>query len=113
MLSKDNRLRHEKDIKALFSKGKSAFGIYVSMKYRPNQLSENRFAVVIGTKIAKRAVVRNRLRRQIRAIVGKHLSEMKSGFDIALLPKKEALGKKSHELEEEILSILKKKTPIL
>ncbi len=113
MFSQKHRLRHEKDIKALFFKGKSAFGINMSLKYKPNHLLISRFAIVIGTKIAKRAVVRNRLRRQIRGIIAKHMGAISPGFDIVFLPKKEAIGKKSRELEVEILSIFKRKTPLL
>lgn len=113
MFSQEHRLRHEKDIKALFVKGKSAFGIHLAVKYRPNRLDVSRFAIVIGTKVAKRAVVRNRLRRQIRGIISKHLTEITTGFDIAILPKKEAIGKKSLELENEILTLFKRKTTLL
>jgi len=113
MFSQENRLRHEKDIKALFLKGKSAFGVLVSVKFYPNRLGVARFAVVIGTKVAKRAVVRNRLRRQVREIIKKYLAEMKPGYDVALLIKKEAIGKKSRQIEEELVATLKRKTPLL
>lgn len=113
MFSQENRLRHEKDIKALFLKGKSAFGVLVGVKFRANRLPVSRFAVVIGTKVSKKAVVRNRLRRQVREIIKKHLSEIAFGYDVALLIKKEAIGKKSREIEEELLVTLKRKTPLL
>ncbi len=113
MFSQEHRLRHEKDIKALFSRGKSAFGLTMAVKFKPNHLDVNRFAIVIGVKVAKRAVVRNRLRRQIRGILSSYIAEMTSGFDVAILPKKGAIGKKSSELERELLDTLRKKTPLL
>lgn len=113
MFSQEHRLRHEKDIKALFSKGKSAFGLNMAVKLKANHLAVNRFAIVIGVKVAKRAVVRNRLRRQIRGILSKYLVEMTPGFDVAILPKKEAIGKKSSELERELVDLLRKRTPLL
>lgn len=113
MYPQENRLRHEKDIKALFQKGKSAFGIMIGVKFRPNRLLVSRFAVVIGTKVSKKAVVRNRLKRQVRAIITKHLREIAPGFDVALLIKKEAIGKKSIELEQELIGNLKRKTPLI
>lgn len=113
MFSQENRLRHDKDIKALFSKGKSAFGILVGIKFRYNKLPVSRFAVVIGTKVSKKAVVRNRLRRQVRGIISKHLPKIAPGYDVALLIKKEAIGKKSREIEEELVATLKRKSPLL
>lgn len=113
MLPKDHRLRLDKDIKTLFAKGKSVFGLLVMIKIRPNRLLISRFAVVVGTKISKRAVVRNRIRRQIRSVVENHLTEFTPGFDIVFMPKKEAIGKKTAELEEEILLMFKRKTSLL
>lgn len=108
MLAKEYRLRLEKDIKTLFTKGKSVFGPLIGMKFRPNRLSVSRFAVVVGTKVSKKAVVRNRLRRQLRAIIYKHLFALADGFDVMLMVKKEAIGKKSSELEAELLALFKK-----
>jgi len=113
MLPKDHRLRLEKEIKTLFAKGKSVFGLLIMIKMRPNRLPLSRFAVVVGTKISKRAVVRNRLRRQISAVVEKHLSQIAPGFDVVFMPKKEAIGKKTIELENEILLTFKRKTRLL
>ncbi|MBI4713755.1 ribonuclease P protein component [Candidatus Uhrbacteria bacterium] len=113
MLSKEHRLRNDKDIKTLFAKGKGVFGFNVNIKYRPNGLQISRFAVVVGTKVSKKAVVRNRLKRQIRAIVFKHLKNFRPGFDVVFMPKKEAIGGKSLKFEEEVLRNLKQKTRIL
>ena len=113
MLPKEYRLRLEKDIKTLFSKGKSVFGLCVGVKFRPNRLSVSRFAIVVGTKVAKRAVVRNRVRRQLRGILFRHLSALTPGYDVMLIVKKEAIGKKSRELETELVQTLKRKSPLL
>lgn len=113
MLSKEYRLRNDKDIKTLFAKGKGVFGLLVNIKYLPNKLPVSRFAVVVGTKVSKKAVIRNRLRRQLKAIIYKHLNIIRPGFDIVLMPKKEAIGKKSKEFDEEIIKTLKLKTHIL
>ncbi len=113
MLPKEHRLRLDKDIKTLFSKGKSVFGLCVGVKFRLNRLSVSRFAIVVGTKVAKRAVVRNRVRRQLRGILYKHLGELTTGYDVMLMVKKEAIGKASRELEAELLQTLKRKSPLL
>jgi len=108
MLPQEYRLRHEKDVKTLFAKGKSVFGTLVGMKIRPNKLLVSRFAVVVGVKTAKSAVDRNRIKRRVRAIVHAHIAQMKGGWDVGLLPRKEALTAKHQELESQILNSLKK-----
>lgn len=113
MLPKKFRLHYKKDIQKLFAKGKIVFGFTMNIKYNTNQLQVSRFVVVVGTKVSKSAVVRNRLRRQIRAIIFKQLSKFKPGFDLMFMLKKEAVGKKSQDFEAEILRILRQKTRLL
>jgi ribonuclease P protein component len=113
MLPLQHRLRLEKDIKTLLSKGKSVFGLYVGVKFRPNRLSVSRFAIVVGTKVAKRAVVRNRLRRQLRGILFRHLGDLTAGYDVMLIVKKNAIGKTSRDLETELLQTFMRKSPLL
>lgn len=108
MLPQQNRLRHEKDIKTLFARGRSVFGSLVGMKIRANSLPVSRFAVVVGVKTAKSAVDRNQIKRRVRAIIHAHISELKSGWDIGLFPKKEVLSAKYSELEAQLLVGFKK-----
>jgi ribonuclease P protein component len=108
MFPKENRLRTEKDIQALFAGGKSVFGMFVGIKIKKNLKEQSRFTVVVGTKISKKAVVRNRLKRQIRAIVHAKLCELSSGYDVAFLVKKEAVGKNFEELQSDVEKLLRK-----
>ncbi|MEK7452210.1 MAG: ribonuclease P protein component [Patescibacteria group bacterium] len=103
-----NRLRNDTDIKTLFSRGKSVFDNALGMKFRKNQLPDSRFTVVVGIKVSKKAVVRNRLKRRIRAIVEKQIPMMKKGFDIMFLVKKETIDLTPLELEEQILHVFKR-----
>lgn len=108
MLPQANRLRFEKDIKTLFARGKSVFGSFVGLKYRSNGLSVTRFAVVAGVKVSKKAVVRNRLKRQTRAIVQEVLGKVAPGHDILLFMKPSAVDSSFKDLQKEVLLSLKK-----
>jgi ribonuclease P protein component len=44
-----------------------------------------RIGISISTKVDKRAVVRNRLRRQIQAFVRQHLSQLAQGWDVLIV----------------------------
>jgi ribonuclease P protein component len=112
MLPQEHRLKQDKDIKTLFAKGKSVFGNQIGLKYAKNGLPVSRFAVIVGSKVSKSAVDRNRLKRQIRAILQKHVDSFAGGFDVMLLTRKETLGKKFVELEGQLLTAFKK-TPLL
>lgn len=108
MLPKEHRLKRESEIKTLLKKGRSVFGMYLRLKYLKNDLEISRFAIVAGLKISKKAVVRNRLKRQVRAIIQEHLDRIAEGFDIMVMLKKEAIGKTSKDLEEDLLKSFKK-----
>ncbi len=78
------------------------------MKVRENLLPHSRFGVVIGIKVHKRAVKRNLLRRRIREILRKHLTEIKPGYDVMVMAQTRALELEYAELEVQLVSCLKK-----
>jgi ribonuclease P protein component len=108
VFSAKNRLRNDTDIKTLFARGKSVFDLTLGMKFRKNQLTDSRFTVVVGTKVSKKAVVRNRLKRRIRAIVEKKIPLVHGGFDVMFLVKKETIDQKPKELEAQIDRVFKR-----
>ncbi|NQV88892.1 MAG: ribonuclease P protein component [Parcubacteria group bacterium] len=108
MLPQKHRLKLDKDIKTLYAKGRSVFGMYVGVKLMKNNLEVSRFAVAAGLKVSKKAVDRNRIKRQVRAIVHEHLSEIATGYDVLLIVRKEALEKKTAELEVELMKTFRK-----
>lgn len=110
MLPQEHRLKSDKDIKALFAKGKGVFGSLVTIKYKKNTLGVSRFAIVAGLKVSKKAVERNRLKRQARAIIHEQLANIMPGIDIGILLKKEALTAPRDELKTQIIKGLKKAT---
>jgi len=112
MLPKPNRLRLEKDIKTLFTKGKGVFNTLCGIKLKRNGLQVSRFTVIVGTKVSKKAVERNRIRRKIRALLEKKIEEIKPGYDVAMIVRTKAKNSSKEELEKEINKLLKK-SPLL
>ena len=108
MLPSHNRLRHDKDIKALFGKAGSVFDRVCGLKYKKNNLEQSRFASVVGTKVSKRAVDRNRVKRQIRAMIEENLHKITSGYDVAILVGPSAMAKSREEIEKSLLKSFKK-----
>ena len=78
MLSQQNRLTKDKEIKTVLLRGRGLFNPFLTLKYRKT-VAEKRFAVVVSTKVAKEAVRRNRLKRIIRETLKARLNTIPLG----------------------------------
>ncbi len=65
MFAKKNRLSKTRDVQAVFAGGRVFFNPYFSLKAKKNGVIP-RFTVVVSTKVSKKAVHRNRIKRVIR-----------------------------------------------
>jgi len=108
MLPAKHRLRRKTDIELVFAKGKNVFDPLCGARVRKTGLPETRFAVVVGTKVSKSAVVRNRLRRRVREIVHHRLSDIAMGYDAVFLVRSEAKAASFSDLEGHVLHTLRK-----
>ncbi len=84
MLNNINRLRKSNEIQRVFKFGKSIRSVNFSIRYAPNRLGAIRFAVVVGTKVDKRATRRNALKRRLREVIRLELQTLPKGFDAVL-----------------------------
>lgn len=109
MLPKENRLKGAKSFDKVKSEGKviqsKNFGL--AMLNRKDK-GPARFGIIVSTKISKKAVLRNKIKRVIRESLRGMLEKIKPGFDIVFLVKKKIKDEDSDRIEEEILSAFKK-----
>jgi len=108
MLPNNNRLTKEKDFAKIKESGNSFFSALFRVKILKNKLKDSRFAVIIPNKVSKKAVERNRLKRQIREILRLNLDKFKLSFDVVLWVNNKALNKTYQEIEKEVLKVLTK-----
>jgi ribonuclease P protein component len=87
MLPEVNRLRTDADFKKVFDGGRTAENQFLRIKFRKNGKNATRFGFIVGTKFAKKAVLRNRVKRRLRAAVLALLKKVNPGFDIVVWPK--------------------------
>ena len=102
MLTRQHRLTKTKEIDFVFSQGKSSFDKLMGIKIADNNLSYNRFNIMVSNKVSKRAVARNKIKRQLRAIIRQELDSLAVGKDcviIALLP---ILNENHHSLQKSL-----------
>lgn len=94
MLKKENRLAKARDIQKTLAEGRSFFNPFFTIKHLPTDPTK-RFSVVVSTKVFKKAVARNRLKRLIREHLRKNLHRFRNGsFVIIVKPKTGGLPEK-------------------
>jgi ribonuclease P protein component len=84
MLKKNNRLLKKKDFDAVWQKGRSSYDQLLGVKSLANNLGENRFGIMVGLKVSKKAVERNKIKRRIRAIIRVEAAALAKGFDVVI-----------------------------
>ncbi len=109
MLSREYRLTKNNDFARVAQRGRAAFGREISLKWIRNGLNHSRFGIVVSLKIDKRATVRNKIKRRIRAILKKHLSEFVSGYDFLFLTQPMVKELDYHGMEAVIMKIVEKR----
>lgn len=104
MLPKKHRI-NRKLFEEVVKKGKSFFSPYLSLKIAPTIENQSRFAFVVSSKVSKKAVERNKIKRRARSIVQKNLSKIKKQINAIIFFKKGAEKMTFQELEKEINDI--------
>lgn len=107
MLAKQYRLQKDRDFKSVFKKGKTLSGKLLFLKVKKNDLQVSRFGLIIGKKISNKAVIRNRLKRQLREIIKNNLFNIKPDFDIVIITKPEIINKNYQEIKNDFEKLLK------
>jgi len=108
MLPKKNRLKKKKDFERVFKTGKGHKEDFLFLKIVENNLKISRFGFVVSKKFSKKALIRNRIKRQLRELVKLKLSKIKKGIDGVILVIPDLRDKDFLELEEIINKLFKK-----
>lgn len=98
MLPKKHRLAKALEVKATTARGRSFFNPYAVIKYQKNS-HPPRFTVIVSTKVSKKAVVRNRVKRVVREIIHGSLPRFAAG-DYAVIMKAKAVIVSATELRQ-------------
>ena len=102
MLQRANRLRRSNDYRRVYSQGRTVSGNYLILKYRPGAASVPRIGVVVGSKVSKRAVVRNLIRRRLREILRLDVPLIPGIIDIILTAKPQSKDSTYILLQQEV-----------
>ena len=108
MLEKKNRLSKNKEFDKIWQKGYSGFDGLLGVKVISNTLNINRFGILVGLKVDKKAVGRNYLKRILRETIRSLSPSLKKGFDIVIISLPAARNKKITELKKSLEDNFKK-----
>lgn len=104
MLKRKYRLSAKTKIKNFNSFNSS----YFILRFTENKLEHNRFGFIVSKKVDKKAVVRNRLKRSFRLCIENNFKEIKLGYDMLFILRREIIFLKPKELCVHINNFLKK-----
>jgi ribonuclease P protein component len=114
-LPKANRLKHRQDFDRVYQTGKRrrATALHVvTLKRSSNAASSEVLPIQVGIsiskKVSKRAVVRNRIKRQLKAIVHSLLPRLEPGLRLVIVVRSDALTCDYWQLLQELEYLLVK-----
>lgn len=108
MLGKQNRISLDKEFDRAFKTGQSFYGKVLSFRVVPNQQKITRFGILVGLKVSKKAVIRNKIKRQLRSIISQELPNIKDGRDVVIVVFHSILDKNFLEIKTFLQTGLKK-----
>lgn len=101
MLPKKNCLKKRNDFDRIFKRGLKVKEDFLSLRAIRNDSKNNsRFGFIVSQKVSKKAVLRNKIKRRLRALVVTRLSKTKKGLDVILIANPGLEKKDFWELEE-------------
>lgn len=103
-----NTLNKKKEFDQIFKTGRSFYCPILGLKVLKNNLNYNRYGIIIGLKVSKSAVTRNKIKRQIREIIRREFPQTESFYDIVIIVIKEIVDKDFLDIRSELLSLVKK-----
>lgn len=103
-MKKENRLRKNMEFKKVYKSGKNYWNRNLIVYVRRNGTDKTRIGISITKKVGD-AVVRNKLKRRIREVSRVYLPNLRKGYDLIFIPKKNAVDLSFAELESAIMHI--------
>lgn len=102
MLKKRYRLNKNKEFDQVFKHGSSAYSPSLGVKVVANKLENPRFAILVSKKVSKKAVDRNKIKRQIRDILRSDYAQKVKNCDVVVICLPSILNKDFEAIKEDL-----------
>jgi ribonuclease P protein component len=108
MLKAQYHLRRKQDFQKIYRRGDYFFSPHLIIRYLLNSNNYSRFAFVVSSKVAPKAVDRNLIKRRLSEVIRLNLEHLVSGRDIIIIAKKPLLAQKFLSQKENLILLLKR-----
>jgi len=105
--NKENRLKRNKDYRAVYRAGKSVANRELVLYFIKNRYGKTRAGFSVSKKIGK-SVVRNRMKRLIKEAFRLHIKDIKPGYDLIFIARTGSKNYKYADIERSVVDVLKK-----
>ena len=100
-------IKDSKSFNDIIKNGKFIKNNYFVIYYKDNQEEKNKLGIAISNKIGK-AHIRNRLKRQTRAIIDEHRNLFKNNFNYIIMIRKTCKEAEFNDMNNALKSLLEK-----
>ncbi len=118
-LPKLNRLRDRRDFRAVYEQGIRRYSPHLILRAlltidpeHTNNLKPTAIGISVGKKVSKKAVIRNRIKRQIAGAIREMLPSIAPGWKVVIIVKSAAIECKYEHFLRELNQLLKEATII-
>ncbi len=106
-MKKKNIIKESREFTQILNNKTSKKNYYYSLFYIPKKLSNNRYGISVPKKTGT-AVIRNKLKRQIKSIIDNNEISIQNSYDYVIIIKKSILDLTYQQKEQELISLFKK-----
>lgn len=103
------RIKKSKEFQQIRETGSKLYAKHFLVLVAPSEAENSRLGVTITTKIDKRSVVRNKLKRRIREVFRLNRHLLNKNLDIVVIARRDAQLCTLKEIKQELLGALKAK----
>ena len=107
MISKENRIKKRKDFRYIHKYGSPVFGKNIIIVYTDNKFGKIKIGLSVSKKVGK-AYVRNKVKRQLRAIVRQNISTFVGAKNYVIVAKPSIVDLTFQQIEKELLNSMSK-----
>lgn len=108
MIARSFRLKKKKDFNQVMKTGRAQTSACLVLKYGLNQKEQARVGFVCSKNISKKAVVRNRIKRQMREATKDSLPKLRPGYDLIFLARMNIIDQDFWTIKRELEALLNK-----
>ena len=103
-MQRSESLKKNQDFQKVYRNGTSKGNRYLVMYVLKNQYMKNRLGISVSKKVGN-SVVRHRLTRLIRESIRLNVEKFENGYDIVIIARNTAKGRKCQEIESAVLHL--------